>query len=192
MNVKANRPQFKVVASAGTYHLPFNRLFEWLRPWTDSHLSTQVIAQHGVSLPMPGADNYTMIAPTVLLQMYRDADVVILQGGAGGVMDARTVRRIPILVPRIPGNSEVVDHHQSQFTRKLANMGIVYSAESRQELWDLLERAYQGKLVTRQRGTNPTPGATNAMQLLKQRPKTLSLRSSVRRLIRSARLSRSK
>ena len=175
------------MVSAGTYHLPFDRLFEWLRPWTETHSATHVIAQHGVSLPMAGADNYTMIKPAVLLEMYRDADVVILQGGAGGVMDARTAQRIPILVPRIPGNGEVVDQHQVQFTHKLANMGIVYSAESRQQLWDLLERAYRGELVTRREETPPTPGATNAIQLLNQRPEYLPWRSRFRRLSRSAR-----
>lgn len=179
--------KFKIIASAGTYHLPFDRLFHWIAPWAEQHCDVEVVAQHGVSKPMAHAVNYTMMKPSVLLEEYRDADVVILQGGAGGVMDARTAMRIPIIVPRVPGDGEVVDLHQVQFSRKLSEMGIVYSAESRERLWQLLDLAYQQELSTRLDEVKPTDGAANAIRLLQALPAKATWPVRLRRMARSAR-----
>nr|AIA88417.1 CAZy families GT1 protein [uncultured Rothia sp.] len=96
------------MASVGTYHHPFDRFVDWLEPWTGER-GAQVVFQHGSTRPIEGATNLTMMAPDELLEHYRRADVVVLQGGAGGVMDARRAGRIPIVVPRVPVGHEVVD-----------------------------------------------------------------------------------
>ena len=51
---------------------------------------------------MRNSQNHEVLSHKELLEHYRAADAIVLQGGAGGVMDARKVGRIPIVVPRIP------------------------------------------------------------------------------------------
>jgi exopolysaccharide biosynthesis polyprenyl glycosylphosphotransferase len=159
----------KVVASVGTYHHPFERFVDWLEPWTGEH-DVDLTFQHGSTRPIDGADNRTMMSPADLLAQYRDADVVVLQGGAGGVMDARRAGRIPIVVPRVPVDQEVVDDHQVVLCRRLAEMGLVHVAESREQLHRLLDDVAAGTLPTRTGEVMPTDGVVEAVRLLSDLP----------------------
>ncbi len=159
----------RVVASVGTYHHPFDRFVDWLEPWTGDH-HVDLTFQHGSTRPIEGADNRTMMSPADLLAQYRDADVVVLQGGAGGVMDARRAGRIPIVVPRVPVDQEVVDDHQVVLSRRLAEMGLVHVAESREELHRLLDEVAAGTLPTRTGEVVPTAGVVEAVRLLSDLP----------------------
>lgn len=158
-----------VVASVGTYHHPFDRFVDWLQPWTDDH-HADVVFQHGSTRPIDGAANHTMLAPQDLLEHYRRADVVVLQGGAGGVMDARRAGRIPIVVPRVPVGDEVVDDHQVVLSRRLAEMGLVHVAESREQLHALLDGVADGSVPTRTGTVEPTAGVKAAVSLLSDLP----------------------
>ncbi|MCW2829609.1 MAG: glycosyltransferase family 28 C-terminal domain protein, partial [Aeromicrobium sp.] len=75
---------FSVAASVGTYHHPFDRFVSWLEPWTSEN-SARVVFQHGSTRPIEGAENHQMLPPGALLDLYREADAVVIQGGAGGV-----------------------------------------------------------------------------------------------------------
>jgi UDP-N-acetylglucosamine transferase subunit ALG13 len=123
-----------VVVSAGTYHLPFNRLTEWMEPWTARHPDAHVVMQHGPGRPLPGAENHALLPYERLLELCAAADAVVLQGGAGGVMDMRTLHRIPIVVPRVPVDDEVVDDHQLVFTQLAAELGIITRVVTKEEL----------------------------------------------------------
>ena len=158
-----------VVASVGTYHHPFDRFVDWLEPWADEQEAV-VVFQHGSTRPLGRADNRTMMAPDELLEHYRRADVVVLQGGAGGVMDARRAGRIPIVVPRVPVDDEVVDDHQVVLSRRLAEMGLVHVAESRERLHRLLDEVAAGTLRTRSEELHPTAGVLEATRLLGDLP----------------------
>ena len=162
-------PSLSVVASVGTYHHPFDRFVDWLQPWTDQH-HADVVFQHGSTRPIEGAANHTMLAPQDLLEHYRRADVVVLQGGAGGVMDARRAGRIPIVVPRVPVGDEVVDDHQVVLSRRLAEMGLVHVAESREQLHALLDGVADGSVPTRTGTVEPTAGVKAAVSLLSDLP----------------------
>ncbi len=157
--------QFTVVASVGTYHHPFERFVEWLEPWTTENRA-RVVLQHGSTSPMSGAENHEVLAPKDLLDHYRDADAIVLQGGAGGVMDARKAGRIPIVVPRIPVDHEVVDNHQVVLCHRLAELGLVHVAESAEELARLLDGTRDGTIATRLAARRSTPGTRAAVRLL--------------------------
>ena len=172
-----------VVVSAGTYHLPFDRLGRWVGVWLAEHPEVHLIMQHGTSAPVPGAENVDMLAPARLLELYDAADAVVLQGGAGGVMDARSRHRIPIVVPRIPGLGEVVDHHQLEFARQLASWGVVHLVESEMSLHAALDDAIWGTLATRPDRIDPTPGSRNVSQILAQLPERKSRRATSSRIL---------
>ncbi len=156
---------FTVVASVGTYHHPFDRFVQWLEPWTTEN-NAAVVFQHGSTRPMQDSDNHEMLSPDELLEHYTSADAIVLQGGAGGVMDARKAGRIPIVVPRVPVDHEVVDDHQVVLCRRLADLGIVHVAESAEELARLLDGVRDGTVPTRLDSGLQSPGVAETVRLL--------------------------
>jgi UDP-N-acetylglucosamine transferase subunit ALG13 len=176
-----------VVVSAGSYHLPFERLRDWMEPWVAEHPSVHVVMQHGPSHPLPGAENHSVLPYAELLERCRVADAVVLQGGAGGVMDMRAIGRIPIVVPRIPVDDEVVDEHQLIFTEWVARFGAVLRATTRDELWAYLDGMLSGRVESRAARPEPTPGVTAAALVLESVPPPLPVTVRMRRMGRSAR-----
>ena len=167
--------RFVVVASVGTYHHPFERLATWLERWLDGS-GAQLHFQHGSTRPIPGAHNREMLALPELLDLYATADALVLQGGAGGVMDARKAGRIPIVVPRVPVDDEVVDDHQVKLARRLSDLGFVHVAETEQELVDLLDGVRDGSVQTRLGAHQPSDGITRTVEML-----TAPVQSGLRR-----------
>jgi UDP-N-acetylglucosamine transferase subunit ALG13 len=151
-----------MVVSVGTYHFGFDRLMTWTQSWLELHPEAVATVQHGTSRPVSGADNRKLIPHPELLDLYRSASVIVLQGGAGGVMDARELGILPIVVPRIPVNDEVVDDHQIVFARRLRDLGIVHVAETEGELHGLLDQALASTLPVRPEQRPETPGAAAA------------------------------
>ena len=173
-----------VIVSAGSYHLPFNRLVDWMEPWVLRHPEVQVIMQHGPSRPLPGAENHRTLPYQRLLAICADATAIVLQGGAGGVMDMRALRRIPIVVPRIPVDDEVVDDHQLLFTERIADTGAIYRVLEREQLWRYLDLAISGALTTEAPRPDPTAGVQNVFAALSELPPAIS---GIKRLGRLAR-----
>lgn len=178
--------QITVVVSAGTYHLPFHRLSEWVQPWADAHPDVRIVMQHGPGTPVRGAENHEILAYDELLALYATADAIVLQGGAGGIMDMRALGRVPIVVPRVPKDDEVVDDHQLLFTEEMAELGLIHRVTSRDALWARLDEAVAGSLVTRVDHAEATPGVDGVSDLLTRPPHKLGARTRFRRQIAAA------
>lgn len=176
-----------VVVSVGTYHLPFNRLIDWTQPWVTGHPDVDVFVQHGPSQPVAGAENVEILPYAELLRRCEKADAIVLQGGAGGVMDMRALDRIPIVVPRVPQGHEVVDTHQLLFTAEMEAIGIIHRVTTRAALWERLDDALAGRIPTRSTHAAPTPGVERVTQLLEAPPGKLHVAARIRREIRSVR-----
>ena len=176
-----------VVVSAGSYHLPFQRLVDWMAPWVAEHPEVHVVMQHGPSRPLPGAENHEMLPYGELLERCRSADAVVLQGGAGGVMDMRALGRIPVVVPRVPVDDEVVDEHQLIFTERVEALGAVRRATRREDLWRCLDGMLDGSVETRAPTPEATPGAVAASQALASVPPRLAGGVRMRRIGRMVR-----
>ncbi len=172
-----------VIVSAGTYHLPFNRLTERMEPWTKAHPEVHVVMQHGPGKPLGGAENHDVLPYAQLLTLCSDADAVVLQGGAGGVMDMRALRRIPIVVPRVPIDDEVVDDHQLIFTERAAELGIIRRVLTKEQLWSAIDSELAGSRMS-QAVPVPTPGVANLAARLAELPPPLRLGERARRLMR--------
>jgi UDP-N-acetylglucosamine transferase subunit ALG13 len=69
------------------------------------------------------------------------SDVVVTQGGPGGIMDARRAGRLPVVVPRLAAMGEVVDDHQVAFTQHLAGLGHICRVTTREEFDRALDDA---------------------------------------------------
>lgn len=157
-----------IVASVGTYHLPFDRFSDWLERWIKDQDDVRLVLQHGPSKPVAGAENVDTFRYEDLMNLCRSADVVVLQGGAGGVMDTRSIGIKPIVVPRVPGGGEVVDDHQLVFCDAMERIGLVSCARSYEDLAELLDvslREHDGNL----HGLQPaTPGADVVRETLRR------------------------
>ena len=130
------------VVTVGTDHHRFDRLMDWLERWNAGHPgAVRWVVQHGSSRPLPGAENFGMTPRADLLELLRAADLVLTQGGPGGIMDSRLCGTVPIVVPRLAKLHEVVDDHQVAFARHLGRNGLVITAESETELHAALDRA---------------------------------------------------
>lgn len=167
---------FTLVASIGTYHEPFERFVVWLEQWSAAHDDVRVVLQHGTTRPMQGGENHEMLPIEELLALYRSADVLLLQGGTGGIMDARHTGRLPIVVPRRPAAGEHVDDHQLLCTRELADLGLIHRADDRDDLFALLDQAYAGTLETRTEDVDDGIGAIRSVELLSHLPRRRSSR----------------
>lgn len=157
-----------VVVSAGTYHLPFDRLSEWMQNWLRGTEGVRVIMQHGPSAAVIGAENVEILPYTELLDLCRQATAVVLQGGAGAVMDMRALGIVPIVVPRVPGDGEVVDDHQLVFSAEMEALGILRRALTSEELTVQLDRALAVVHLEEKPAEIATPGADVVRRLLEQ------------------------
>lgn len=177
-----------VVVSAGSYHLPFDRLGDWMEPWVGRHPEVRVIMQHGPGRAVPGAENHGVLPYHDLLELCRTADAVVLQGGAGGVMDMRAIGRVPVVVPRVPVHDEVVDEHQLIFTDRAEQLGAVHRATSRERLWDYLDAMLDGRIETHALTPPPTPGIASAIEVLATPPPRIAPGVRLRRTAHSIRV----
>jgi UDP-N-acetylglucosamine transferase subunit ALG13 len=129
------------VVTVGTDHHRFDRLMDWLERWDAANPgAVRWIVQHGSSRPMAGAEGFTIKPRADVLELLLNADVVVTQGGPGGIKDSRECGAVPIVVPRLARLDEVVDDHQVAFTQQLARKGLVVAAESEAELHAALDR----------------------------------------------------
>lgn len=130
------------VVTVGTDHHKFNRLMDWLDQWNRANpAAVEWIVQHGSSRPLTGIEGYSLKPHAELLEDLRQAELVVTQGGPGGIMDSRACGVLPIVVPRLAHLNEVVDDHQVAFARQLAGKGLIELAQSESELHAVLDRA---------------------------------------------------
>ncbi|MGY1551425.1 glycosyltransferase [Microbacterium sp. A588] len=175
-----------VVVSAGTYHLPFDRLSQWMQNWLQTTDGVRLVMQHGPSTAVVGAENIEILPYTDLLELCRQADAVVLQGGAGGVMDMRALGIVPIVVPRVPGDGEVVDDHQLVFSAEMESLGVIRRALTSADLNALLDRSLADAHTAAAPQEISTPGADRVRALLEQPIRRAPWGAFIPRLLRSA------
>ena len=165
------------VVTVGTDHHRFDRLMDWLESWQAEHPDAiEWIVQHGASRPMRGATGFAMKPRPELLELIRAADLVITQGGPGGITDARECGKLPIVVPRLARLDEVVDDHQIAFAKQLAATGMAITAQTEEQLHAELDRAVRSPadFLTTGGGSNVAATVTRleaaVEQLLARRP----------------------
>lgn len=124
----------QIVMSLGTDHHPFPRLVEWLDHVLERLPEVSCLRQHGFTRPSERAANVQRMPRTELLALYDTAQVIIVQGGPGSILDARLTGHVPLAVPRRSHLGEVVDDHQVAFTHRMVDNGETKLIESPQDL----------------------------------------------------------
>ncbi|MCL2448475.1 MAG: hypothetical protein FWD17_05970 [Polyangiaceae bacterium] len=91
---------------------PFPRLIDALSTWAARHRDEDVWVQYGAQVPPPGLDGATKVPRALLLSKLVDADVVVVHGGSGAILDAIRAGHAPVVVPRRARFGEHVNDHQ--------------------------------------------------------------------------------
>jgi UDP-N-acetylglucosamine transferase subunit ALG13 len=152
-----------LVVSLGTDHHEFTRVVTWIENWvTAQDGAVDVFLQHGSTRPSPLAENAVIVPRDQLLDRYRGADMIVSQVGPGTILDANSVGRKPIVIPRNPDFGEHVDGHQILFGRFMAESGAAFIAEDEDELHAVMDRLRDEPALTRMTPRSSPADATAA------------------------------
>lgn len=131
----------RVLVTVGTDHHRFDRLIGWIDRWAADHPEVELVVQHGTATAPTHGRSMVMLGYDELVAEMAAADVVVAQGGPATIMDARSVGRRPIVVPRRAQFDEVVDDHQVAFTDWMAAKGLVWAAHDEDAVVEQLDAA---------------------------------------------------
>jgi UDP-N-acetylglucosamine transferase subunit ALG13 len=119
----------RVVVTLGTRGYNFRRLVERLVEIMPD--GAEVLWQTGSTevggLPIEATGP---LPPKELSQAMADADLVISHAGVGSALSALEASRMPLLVPRRSAFGEIVDDHQEQVARELAERDLAVMGEA--------------------------------------------------------------
>ena len=125
-----------IFVTVGSCQLPFDRL---LRELERLPLDEQLVVQLGPSaLRLPRATCVDFMPFETVVERVRQARIVISHAGVGSVMVALANGKRPLVVPRLSKFGEIVDDHQLEFGRRMAESGLVTLVEDLAELPDFV------------------------------------------------------
>ena len=94
------------------------------------YLPQPVFVQNGhTPFSCPGVKSCAFMSQPQFEQCLINADVVVLHGGGGSILQANRLGKIPVVVPRRAGHHEHVDDHQFALCQRLEEMGKVVLLE---------------------------------------------------------------
>lgn len=146
MRVEAPKRPMRVVVTLGSMRHPMTRLINQLNKVLPE--DAEVVWQLGHTPEVEGMRASRIekfFTHDELTELMADADTVIAHGGVGSSIQAMSVGKAPILVPRRIEHSEHVDEHQEQIARRLSELGLATMADVEDLTTDtLLEAATRG------------------------------------------------
>lgn len=152
--------KYDLVVSLGTDYHRFDRLVQWVDEYLAVRPHITCFVQHGFTPPPKRAEAVERLPREELLELYRSATVVLVQGGPGSILDAREVGAIPLAVPRVAEFDEVVDNHQVEFSRVMESHGETIVVNGAEDLLNKLDAAFADPDSLR--GTYRVPGSDKA------------------------------
>ena len=140
----------KTFVSIGNARQPFHRLLDAVSSIA-SRLPQPVLVQHGNS-PFTASTCRTVrfLGMEDFAECMKKAEVVIVHAGAGSLIHAIAMRKIPVVMPRLSRLGEIVDDHQVEFARLLARKGKIILLEEPASLLNAVHEA-----LSRQQETEP-------------------------------------
>lgn len=118
-----------IFVTVGTHEQQFNRLVRAVDDFVaDGTLDDSVFIQTGYSDYQPAHCEWSRFLPVAEMRFWmREADVVVTHGGPSSFIEAMSVGKVPVVVPRLFEYGEHVNDHQVDFVRKVAERkgGIV-------------------------------------------------------------------
>jgi UDP-N-acetylglucosamine transferase subunit ALG13 len=122
-----------------------------------------------------------------LQRLLEEADVVIMQGGPMGIIEAQRLGKKPVVIPRLSRLGEVVDDHQVAFCRLLGDEGSIHLVESSEALHRVLDAVMQDSSLgqlTPPRESNASAAAQRFRELVEGLRPRRSLQERARDALR--------
>ena len=141
------RPEKKplIFATVGAT-LSFDRMVETVASLKAAgEIPEDLVIQTGIGgLMPPGVETYETLPFDGMLSHLRDADIVVCHGGTGSLITALRAGCRTIVMPRLFEKGEHYDNHQKEITGAFAARGLVFIANSREEMSEALKAARAG------------------------------------------------
>lgn len=151
--------------TVGTIEHPFTRLVGWADAWAAAHPEASVLVQYGTAEPPRHAAGKPWLPHAEHVATMTAADVVVTQGGPGGITDCRKAGKLPIVVARDSRLGETVDDHQLRFTAHVHRYDRIALAHTRAEFDELVARALAAPHEFRvDAGTPPTAATASTVE----------------------------
>lgn len=178
----------RVLVTLGTDVHPFDRLISWTERLIQENPDWEVVVQHGTTRVAAGATNVAMMDTEEFAEALAISDLVISQGGPGGIFEARSSGRLPLVVPRRRKLGEHVDDHQVIFTAMLLDQQMIRVATDE---GDFLRQAVQmmenGAATLAPQAQRPPAGVSAFLDLLQRPAAPLTTRTRLARMWSSLR-----
>jgi UDP-N-acetylglucosamine transferase subunit ALG13 len=136
-----------ILVTTGTNGEPFDRLLREVEAIGDE----PVVVQHGPSTLRPTrASCFDYVPFSKLVELVRDARVVVTHGGVGSILIALTHGKHPLVVPRLARLGEAVDDHQLELARRLDAEGLATLVDDVARIPELVRHASSGSETSAQ------------------------------------------
>jgi len=126
--------------TVGNARQPFDRLIKGIA--AASHLlPSPVFVQSGAtSCVHPGWTIRDFIEMSEFERLVQESALVVMQAGAGSIINAVRLGRLPVVMPRRAKYGEIIDDHQVEFAQALAATGRIVVALEPEDLPSAIER----------------------------------------------------
>lgn len=118
----------KILFSLGTHTQDFSRMAMAVEEYAKHHIDDEMVVQTGFThYRIQGIQEQFDFCPKEKMASLMEwADILVLQGGWGGMCEAVDKGKRVVVVPRINGPEHI--HDQGQVTRKMEELGCVIGA----------------------------------------------------------------
>lgn len=140
----------KTFVSLGNATQPFPRLINAVLA-VAPRLPRPILVQYGHT-PFDGASDCSaeqFVGMDDFLRLTSEAELLILHAGAGSVIHAVQVGKVPVIMPRRAALGEHVDDHQQEMAIALAEAGLVVVAREANDLQPAVEEALRRQALPR-------------------------------------------
>ncbi|WP_426565829.1 glycosyltransferase [Angustibacter sp. McL0619] len=132
-----------MVVTLGTDHHPFDRLVSWVDSWLlvgEHRARVDALVQHGTARPPTAVPGRDFLDFAELRAAMSTASIIVTHAGAT-ITECAELGKVPIVVPRLSRNGEVVDDHQVPFARRMSAEGRILLCENESDLHTALDAA---------------------------------------------------
>lgn len=131
----------KILCSLGTHTQDFSRMAKAVDELAGRMTDVEFIVQTGVTRYdfKNVKDHFDYCPKERMAQLVDEADVLILQGGWGGMEEAVDSGKRCVVIPRIEGPEHV--HDQEQLVRKMDALGCIIGCFDEKKLYSCVAKA---------------------------------------------------
>lgn len=136
----------KILCSLGTHSQDFSRMAKAVDELAAQIPDVEFIVQTGITkYNFKYIKTYFDFCPkNQMNQMINEADILILQGGWGGIEEAVDLGKKCVVIPRIEGIEHI--HNQEQLVKKMDDLGCIVGCFDEKNLKECVLKAIKMKV----------------------------------------------